>query len=109
VKKLIPRGERYREIVALEAEYLEENPGSGFLTEILPLKTFPDYLDYLPEGAIVRKIGIMGRMPEKGNGSEKYIGFSREEYRLFVERAVTLVIEQFRIKGAEEAARCPKE
>lgn len=109
VKKLIPRGERYREILALEAEYLEQNPSSGFLTEILPLKSFPDYLDYLPEGAIPRKIGVMGHMPAKGNGSEKYIGFSREEYRRFVENAATLVLEQLGKKGAEEMARSLKE
>lgn len=109
VKQLIPRGERYREIVALEAEYLEANPDSGFLTEILPLKVFPDYLDYLPEGAILRKIGVMGRMPAKGNGSEKYIGFSREEYCRFVENAVALVLEQFEQKDAAELCSCLKE
>ena len=102
VKLLISREERYRDLAALEAEYLEANPGSGYLTEILPLKEYPDYIDYLPAGSIVRKIGVMGSLPRKGTGEETYIGFSREEYSRFVSGAVELVLQQFAKKNAEE-------
>lgn len=60
VKRLIPKKDRMRAIYAMEAEYLNNHPNSGYLTEILPLKSFPDYIDYLPKGCIVRKIGVMG-------------------------------------------------
>ena len=42
VKRLIPKKDRMREIYAMEAEYLNDHPNSGYLSEIMPLKTFPD-------------------------------------------------------------------
>ncbi|MBQ5866942.1 MAG: zinc dependent phospholipase C family protein [Oscillospiraceae bacterium] len=63
-KKLIPKRVWVGHIYSLEAEYLKAHPDSGYLTEILPLKAFPDYIDYLPKGAIVQKIGVMGYLPE---------------------------------------------
>lgn len=54
-----PKKDRMREIYAMEAEYLCGHPNSGYLTEILPLKAFHDYIDYLPQGCVVRKIGVM--------------------------------------------------
>lgn len=91
VKKIIPKAQRMGEIYALEAEYLAAHPESGYLTQILPLKEFPDYLDYLPQGAIVRKIGIMGWIPEVVHDPE-LITMSREELLTFVENTVNMVI-----------------
>jgi len=54
-----------KDIYTIEAEYLEKNPDSGYLSYIMKLKEFPDYIDYLPKGAIVRKIGVMGYLPKK--------------------------------------------
>lgn len=93
VKRLIPKRARLQEIDTLEAEYLAAHPGSGYLTEILPLKTFPDYIDYLPTGAIVRKIGVMGAMPHTHDTA--FLTLSRDEYRAFVEETVALVIRTF--------------
>ena len=93
VKRLIPKNARMQEIDTLEAEYLAAHPGSGYLTEILPLTDFPDYIDYLPTGAIVRKIGVMGAMPQTHDTA--FITLSREEYRAFVEGTVALVLHTF--------------
>ena len=95
VKKLIPKQERMREIYAREAEYLYEHPNSGYLTEILPLKTFPDYIDYLPKGCVVRKIGVMGYLPELDESMNRFISMSRDEYAEFVEDTIHLVVNQF--------------
>lgn len=92
IKKLIPKHERMREIYSLEAEYLRDHPDSGYLTEILPLKFFPDYIDYLPHGCIVRKIGVMGYLPEPDGNIVKHITISREEYSDFVTGATQLVV-----------------
>lgn len=94
VKKLIPKDMRMREISALEAEYLRENPGSGYLTEILPLKQFPDYIDYLPVGGIMRKIGVMCRVPESDK-TIKLISISRDELEAFVGSTAELVMSKF--------------
>ena len=92
VKKLISKNERMREIYSIEAEYLRDHPNSGYLTEILPLKYFPDYIDYLPHGCIVRKIGIMGYLPKLDNSIIKYISISKKEYSAFVEKTISLTI-----------------
>lgn len=99
VKRLIPKKNRMREIYAMEAEYLSEHPNSGYLTEILPLKSFPDYIDYLPQGCIVRKIGVMGYLPEPEKSINKFITMSKDEYANFVEDTIQLVIQQFAEKN----------
>lgn len=93
VKRLIGNEERLKDIYLIEAEYLEQHPQSGYFTEILNLQSFPDYIDYLPAGAIVRKIGVMGCLPGKEVSKFPYIGMTREEYGRYVERAVQLVVE----------------
>lgn len=96
-KQLIPKSVRLQEISTLEAEYLQTHPQSGYLTEILLLRSFPDYLDYLPPGAIVRKIGVMGGLPRKHETT--LITISRDEYHFFVKSTVALVLQTFRRKG----------
>lgn len=98
-KRLIPKKERMREIYAMETEYLSVHPNSGYLTEILPLKSFPDYIDYLPQGCIVRKIGVMGYLPEPDNSINKFITMSKDEYANFVKDTIQLVVQQFAEKN----------
>ena len=93
VKKLLNRNERMKDIVTIEAEYLEEYPDSGYFTEIMGLKEFPDYIDYLPKGAIVRKIGVMGYQPQKEESRYPYVGMTRKEYMSIVDSSVELVAE----------------
>lgn len=104
IKRLIPKDRRMGGIYTLEAEYLREHPDSGFLTEILPLKHFPDYIDYLPRGAIVRKIGVMGFAPEPDPNGD-FLAMSREEYAAFLTETVRLVEEKIEIFGLLDAKR----
>lgn len=97
MKRLIPKQVRMKEISCLEAEYLRQNPNSGYLTDILPLKVFPDYLDYLPEGAIVRKIGIMGYLPKEDESMTDFLTISRAEYASFTEGTVSLVVNKLMV------------
>lgn len=99
VKRLMPKKDRMREIYAMEAEYLNGHPSSGYLTEILPLKSFPDYIDYLPKGCIVRKIGVMDYLPEVDKSMNKFISMSRDEYAEFVKNTIQLVVNQFADKN----------
>ena len=93
VKILIKGKERMKDIYSLEKEYLDTHPESGYITDILCLKEFHDYIDYLPKGAIVRKVKVMGYMPEKEISQYPYIGMTKEEYGYFVKRATELVVE----------------
>ena len=94
-KKLIPKRVWVGHIYSLEAEYLKAHPDSGYLTEILPLKAFPDYIDYLPEGAIVRKIGVMGYLPEINEGAGEWIAISREEYAAYIQETIQMILKKF--------------
>lgn len=83
-KKLIPKEIWRGQIYSWEADYLKTHPDSGYLTEILTLKEFPDYIDYLPPGAIVRKIGVMGYLPSIDENEVEWIAISREEYEAYI-------------------------
>ena len=94
-KKLIPKRVWVGHIYSLEAEYLNAHPGSGYLTEILPLKDFPDYIDYLPAGAIVRKIGVMGYLPKINENLIDWIAISREEYEAYIQETIQMILKRF--------------
>ncbi len=93
VRRLISKSNRMKEIYTMEAEYLRDHPSSGYLTEILPLKDFPDYIDYLPHGSVVRKIGVMRYLPTL-DGTVDFITMSRREYVEFVDQTVRLVLDR---------------
>lgn len=92
VKILINGKERMKDIYAIEKDYLDNNPHSGYFTEILGLENFPDYIDYLPHNAIPRKIKVMEYIPQKEVSKYPYIGMSREEYNSFLDSATELVV-----------------
>jgi len=93
VKKMINKNERMKDIYTIEAEYLEKHPDTGYLTEILRLETFPDYIAYLPNGAIARKIAVMGYLPHKDVGTYPFIAITREEYTSFLDNATDQVVQ----------------
>ena len=99
VKRLILKKNRLCEIYAMEAEYLRDHSNSGYLTEILPSKAFPDYIDYLPKGCIVRKIGVMGYVPEVNKSTNKFISISQDEYTGFVQNTIQLAVNRFTEKN----------
>ena len=94
-KKLIPKRIWVGHIYSLEAEYLNAHPDSGYLTEILPLKEFADYIDYLPVGAIVRKIGVMGYLPKINENLGEWIALSREEYEAYMQETVQMILKRY--------------
>jgi len=99
VKILLPKARMTKEIHTLEAEYLNHHPESGYLTEILPLEQFPDYIDYLPTGSIVRKIGVMGYLPKAEVCPDSMISISSEEYTAFIDDTVCLAVKKIHDMG----------
>ena len=78
----------------MEAEYLQRRSNSGYLTEILPLKEYPDYLDYMPSGCIARKVSVMGYLPQ-ANPNADFVALSREEYAAYVRKAIQIITNTF--------------
>lgn len=95
VKSLIANEDRMKDIYSIEAAYLKKHPESGYLTEILNLTDFSDYIDYLPHGAIMRKINIMGYIPKIEISAYPYIAMSEEEYEDFIEETIKLTVNAF--------------
>lgn len=78
-KRLVDKPRRNAAVIALENEYLYAHPETAYLTVLQTVKEFPDYLDFLPKGAILRKIGVMGGVPEKLEGEFEQVFFTRKE------------------------------
>ena len=93
VKVLIGLEDRMRDLYAIEAKYLDAHPDSGYLTDIMNLEEFPDYIDYLPKGAIVRKIQLLRYLPRKEERSYPNIALTEKEHAGFVDSATKLVTE----------------
>jgi len=99
-KRLVSKEARMRELSLIEAEYLQVNPESGFLTEIIPLKMFPDYLDYLLPGSITRKVRIMAQIPKPDPSLHDPIVITREELYGYVQRTAAQCMELLRNSAA---------
>jgi hypothetical protein len=91
LKSVFGRSRLSHDIVAQEISYLREYPDSRYNTVVKRTNAFPDYIDYLPQGAIVRKIGIMAREDMSIKSEEEYIFFTREDYRRFIGDTCALV------------------
>ena len=92
-KKLFPdRKDRMKDFFVIEREYLDAHPESGYFTEIKGLQDFPDYIDYLPHGAIPTKVKMIYYMPTLEMGRYPFIAFTRDEYNGFLDRAVENVV-----------------
>lgn len=84
IRQLFAKPLRSADVIALENEYLYTHPQTAYLTVLQTVRSFPDYLDYLPKGAILRKIGVMGSVPERYTGTIKEIFFTREEMEQYI-------------------------
>ena len=100
VKQLISNEERMTDIYQVEREYLDAHPDSGYLTDILPLEDFPDYLSYLPKGAIVRKLKVMGYMPPMRKARYPFLAVTKEEWLTYLEGTTKWAIRAIREKMA---------
>lgn len=101
IKLLMPdKEDRMKDLFVIEREYLDEHPNSGYFTEIKGLKEFPNYIEYLPDNAIPKKVEMMYYMPTLEEGKYPFVGYSREEYCHFLQQSVEKVV-----RGIEELVR----
>jgi len=72
----------------LEAEWLRSNPGNLYEDMLCKVTEFPDYIDYLPEGAVTRKIPVMQRAYTDLIPPEVFVFYTAEELEKFVDDTV---------------------
>lgn len=93
-KLLLDRKDRLRDFLAIEKEYLDEHPDSGYLTEIKDLTEFPTYIDYLSDSkAALQKVKQVYYTPLIEERKYPFLAFTREEYLGVLDRAVELSVE----------------
>lgn len=78
-----------RDIESLEADYLLDNPESGYNTVLRSITDFPDYADFLPNGAIIRKLRLMPRVSDRIASDRLF--FTPDEYNGYVQRTAELI------------------
>lgn len=81
---------------AMENDYLYSHPETAYLTVLQTVKDFPDYLDFLPKGAILRKIGVMGGVPERYTGKIDQIFFTREEMDRYIADTCAEIVQRIK-------------
>lgn len=75
----------------LEAEWLRENPDNLYENLLCKVTEFPDYIDYLPTGAIVRKIPVMHRAYADLTPPEVFVFCTADELEKFAEETAWVV------------------
>ncbi len=98
IKQVFGKARRDAALVAMENAYLYAHPETAYLTVLQTVRDFPDYLDFLPPGALLRKIGVLGTVPEKHVGEIKQVFFTREEFEGYVAQTCEEVIKRISSK-----------
>ncbi|GKX66376.1 zinc dependent phospholipase C family protein [Inconstantimicrobium mannanitabidum] len=91
LKKVFGKQNIFNDIYVQEFNYLKANPNSKYNTILNRITDFPDYLDYLPKGAIARKIIIAKDNLDVKQQRDEYIFFSEHEFKEFVEKTSSLI------------------
>ncbi len=87
IKNVFGRQNIFGDITSQEVKYLRDNPGSMYNTVLKNVKSYPDYIDYLPEGAIVRKLKEI----------TSYLGDTDEMITYFLRKKKSIVLSKTRV------------
>ena len=95
LKKVFGSRNIFKDIEILENYYIRLNPESTYNSTLRKTKDFKDYLDFLPKGAIPRKIKIMAYEPRYIENIEdiEFYFFSREEFDTFVKETSDIIFD----------------
>lgn len=99
IKAAFGRKRLFADIARYEARYLAANPAASYLTVLRRTETFPDYLDFLPPGAIARKIKVMATLPEADGADGDGVFFTEEEYRRFLAQTSNIIFQRLIPRG----------
>ena len=98
LKQLFGKQRIFAGWTAMENEYLYAHPECSYRTVLPTVQNFPSYLEYLPEGAIPRKIRVMGGMPEPYTELIDQLFFTRTEVDAFITDTVSEIVKRINRK-----------
>jgi hypothetical protein len=91
LKSVFGKWHIFDDIHIQEQRYLDANVASRYTTVLKKMKSFPDYLDYMPEGAITRKLGIITAQPNQFEKRVEFLFFTEQEMARFVDDTAGLI------------------
>jgi hypothetical protein len=93
LKRVFGKHNIFYDIYMQEFNYLKDNSNSRYNTVLKKTNDFPDYIDYLPKGAIARKINIIKDYLDVKQQRDEFIFFPEQEFKEFVEETSSLIYE----------------
>jgi len=102
VKRIFGRQERMNDVIRFEWDAFQRDPRKLYQKYVLDVHAFPDYLSFLPDGAIPRKIEVMGklRIPDEDRPSGLF--FAEDELTEFIQRTDERIEAYLTQKGIEK-------
>lgn len=89
----------FQDIFAKELNYINSNHDSGYNTILKNIQNFPDYIDYLPKGSIIRKLNVIKSEYNFKFDREEFYFFSKEEINDFVASTCAIIYDDFKSKA----------
>lgn len=83
IKAVFGKKETFNDIEYIEHSYLSRYSNASYLEVLSKIDYFADYLDFMPENCIVRKLGVMLENVQEFEERELYF-FSLDEYTKFI-------------------------
>lgn len=95
LKNNLGKAEIFLDIYAQEMNYFNKNEKSNYNTILKNIVDFNDYIDYMPKGAISRKLKIIIAEYSSNIEREKYIFFTEEDINRFVKNTCSIIEKEF--------------
>lgn len=102
LKKTLGRNRMEQELRCIEKKWLDENPGNLYDGVLRRVTQFPDYLDYLPSGAVARKISGMQNDHKDTVVPDTFVFYTSEELDKFVEDTAQTVYKRLTRHGGRK-------
>lgn len=99
LKSVFGKNNVFNDIRVQETNYIKININSGYNTVLRNIEDFPDYLDFFPQGAIIRKIRIMAVEHESEINQQELIFFPKQEFEEFINETSNIIYELMKDKS----------
>lgn len=92
IKSVFGKNKVFYDINQQEKNYLVDHPECRYNSILRKIDTFPDYIDYLPAGAIVRKLKTITNYLDTEEQRTDFLFFSEDEISDFIEAVCQFIL-----------------
>lgn len=102
LKAALGRKRMEDELRCIEKNWLDNDPANLYECVLMSVTEFPDYLDYLPHGAVTRKISGMRNSHGEIAMPETFVFYTAEEIGMFIDKAAQSVYKHLTRHGGRK-------